>query len=167
MEPSKFFSVDEEGKETVLNSIGVADYFGEIALMINLPRTASARAIEKTLLLCLKKSDFENFLTVAPGLKASFEVVAKQRTTQLFKKFDVPFFNAIPEGKLYELAKKSELEVYQPNTVIFSQGDPATSFYLIASGTLEVIIEEKEKKRKNNNQTTQSWRVFWRSGARS
>jgi CRP-like cAMP-binding protein len=50
-----------DGSEAVLNTFGKNDFFGEIALIDNGPRTASVIAIEKTNCLILPR---ENFLGV-------------------------------------------------------------------------------------------------------
>jgi len=113
-----------------------------------MPRTASAQATEKSLLLSLTKADFHNFLLVAPDLKIAFEQVCKERTTNLMKKFNVPFFAAIPEEKFHQLASLCEIEEYPSNKVIFSQNDKGNAFYLIAYGSVDVIIEKKESGQK-------------------
>jgi CRP-like cAMP-binding protein len=55
--------------ETLVNELGAAQFFGEIALLLKQPRTATVRALEHTRLLVLHKADFDRL--VVPQLYAS------------------------------------------------------------------------------------------------
>ena len=52
----EIFRVRGDGSEEVLAQIGAGNYFGEIGPMLNLPRSASARAAEATRLTALTSS---------------------------------------------------------------------------------------------------------------
>ena len=58
----KIYISDEEGKELVLSIHGPGDYFGEIALLDESPRSASAMSLEECKLYVLSKTQFESFL---------------------------------------------------------------------------------------------------------
>jgi len=51
------------GREVLLSGLGPGDFFGEMALVDNEPRSATAIAIEPTELLCIHRSDFQRVLT--------------------------------------------------------------------------------------------------------
>jgi CRP-like cAMP-binding protein len=51
------------GREVLLSSLGPGDFFGEMALVDNEPRSATAIATEPTELLCIHRSDFQRVLT--------------------------------------------------------------------------------------------------------
>jgi CRP/FNR family cyclic AMP-dependent transcriptional regulator len=51
------------GREVLLSSLGPGDFFGEMALVDNEPRSATAVASEETELLCIHRSDFQRVLT--------------------------------------------------------------------------------------------------------
>jgi CRP-like cAMP-binding protein len=55
------------------------EFFGEIALLSNVPRTASVRALTPCLLLSLARKDFHELLQRATGLRATVEQLAAQR----------------------------------------------------------------------------------------
>ncbi len=56
----------EQDGEEVLGKLGVGDYFGEMALLSNQPRNASVRALTKTTLAVLGKSNFLTLLKFLP-----------------------------------------------------------------------------------------------------
>ena len=51
------------GREVLLSSLGTGDFFGEMALVDNEPRSATAVATEETELLCIHRTDFQRVLT--------------------------------------------------------------------------------------------------------
>lgn len=133
------------------------EYFGEIALLMNLPRNATITATSDLLLLCLNKKAFEVFLELQPEARVMLSDVVTQRITHQFKKFQVPFFRAIPDDRYQEMSEMATLVEYQAGDIIFNQGDPATSFFLIAHGSLlvaatEGVPEEKPVDEKNENE---------------
>jgi CRP/FNR family transcriptional regulator, cyclic AMP receptor protein len=53
----------DDGREVILSMLGPGDFFGEMALLDNEPRSATAIAVEETELLSLHRSDFQTVLT--------------------------------------------------------------------------------------------------------
>jgi CRP/FNR family cyclic AMP-dependent transcriptional regulator len=64
----KISSVTTDGKEVVLNLIGVGQIFGEIALLDGKPRTADASALSDCELLVFERRDFLPMLRANPDL---------------------------------------------------------------------------------------------------
>ena len=52
----------DDGREIILSVLGPGDFFGEMALLDNEPRSATAIAIEETELLSLHRTDFQTAL---------------------------------------------------------------------------------------------------------
>ncbi len=128
----------ESGEEEDLAFFKAGAVFGEIALIMDMPRTASIRCTENdTLLLELKKDDFRAFLKLLPNTMSINDVV-KKRTTDSFKRFRVPFFEAIPDDKYHQLAQLCTIEQCPPDTVLFREGDIGTKFYILAHGQVAV-----------------------------
>lgn len=63
--------------ETVI--LGSGDFFGEIALLKDAPRTADVAAESFSDLLILERSDFDKLLNANPELKQTIEKVAESR----------------------------------------------------------------------------------------
>jgi hypothetical protein len=70
---------DLDGEEKVINRLGPGEYFGEMALVSNAPRTATVRAMTPVTALTLARTDFTALYTYLPDLHKSVERVIKQR----------------------------------------------------------------------------------------
>jgi CRP/FNR family cyclic AMP-dependent transcriptional regulator len=55
---------DSEGKEVILAVLGIGDFFGEMGLLDDAPRSASVITVESSEFLTIAKEDFINFLNV-------------------------------------------------------------------------------------------------------
>src|SRR6185295_7755989 len=55
--------IGDDGREVILSVLGPGDFFGEMALLDNEPRSASAIAIEESELLSLHRNDFQSVLS--------------------------------------------------------------------------------------------------------
>ncbi len=64
----KVYLADEEGKEVIINTLGPGDYFGELALIDEAPRSASVMTIEDAKLSIVSKRDFEGCLARYPEI---------------------------------------------------------------------------------------------------
>jgi CRP-like cAMP-binding protein len=53
----------DDGREVILSMLGPGDFFGEMALLDNEPRSASAIAAEESELLSLSRTDFQGVAT--------------------------------------------------------------------------------------------------------
>lgn len=63
------------------------EYFGEVSLVVKIPRTATIKALEDTLLLELRKSDFQKLND--SKIKTQLERVAHERIAQGFRRYKV------------------------------------------------------------------------------
>ncbi|MBI2966905.1 MAG: ion transporter [Bacteroidetes bacterium] len=70
--------VSDDGK-TVYATLSEGNFFGEIALLLSVPRTASIRAVGFCDLYKLQKSDFEKVLNNYPDFKTHIEKHAEER----------------------------------------------------------------------------------------
>jgi CRP-like cAMP-binding protein len=83
-----FYVVDSGAVDVFVDGARVTtlrngDYFGEIALLRNVPRTATVRALEHTVLLVLGRTDFLPAIEgYAPGLASAEAVVGRRLATR-------------------------------------------------------------------------------------
>lgn len=74
------------GEEVLLSHLGRGDYFGEMALISDEPRSATVIALEKSELLKLGKQDFEELLIAEPRLYKTLGLILAERLKQSNKK---------------------------------------------------------------------------------
>ena len=68
----KVYAGDESGKEVVINIQGPGEIFGEVAMIGNIPRSASVMAIEPVQVAFLSRGKFETCLMDHPELAVKF-----------------------------------------------------------------------------------------------
>jgi CRP-like cAMP-binding protein len=120
-------------------------YFGEMAMIIDIPRMSTVEAVEPTLLLELPVSSFQDFLNLAPQVQTVFATLAKLRITRQIERSAVPFFRSIPAEHLPELADAADLVHADPGQVILREGESSSNFYLIMYGEVDVIVKGETK----------------------
>ena len=79
----RIFTLDEEGSELTLNTLGPGEAFGELALVDDRPRSASAAALGPTTLRCLRREDFLARLHTSPLLTDIVVRLLSQRTRHM------------------------------------------------------------------------------------
>ncbi|HEY0583728.1 MAG TPA: ABC transporter transmembrane domain-containing protein, partial [Chloroflexota bacterium] len=67
------------GDETRVGSLGEGEYFGEIALLEDVPRTATVRARTATSVLSIDRAQFVALLDSLPRLRTAFESIVRSR----------------------------------------------------------------------------------------
>eukprot|EP00466_Bigelowiella_natans_P013803 jgi/Bigna1/144716/aug1.90_g19424 len=126
------------GKELEVAKMDEGNYFGEVALIMDIGRTASVVVKEPSLILSINKKTFRSFLEMA-GL--DLMTVMRARIIEAFKKFKIPFFQAIPDEKFPFVAEKCRIEKYDKNETIFEEGDIGNEFYIISYGQVAISKE--------------------------
>jgi len=69
----------DDGREIILTMLGPGDLFGEMALLDNEPRSATAIAVEESELLLLQRSDFQAVVGENPGISVALIKVLTAR----------------------------------------------------------------------------------------
>jgi ATP-binding cassette subfamily B protein len=77
--------VDAAGTERTLAELREGDYFGEMALLYDAPRTATVRAKTPVQLLALTRDQLNTLMAAVPALRASLEATVKERAAALPK----------------------------------------------------------------------------------
>lgn len=58
----------EDGREVILSLLGAGEYFGELSLIDDQPRSAHVIAMEESTLLVLRREDFRRRVDASPGV---------------------------------------------------------------------------------------------------
>jgi CRP-like cAMP-binding protein len=64
----KVVLIGEDGREVILSVLGEGDFFGEMALIDDEPRSAHVIAMSDSSLLVLRREDFQGLLMQTPGI---------------------------------------------------------------------------------------------------
>ena len=78
----RVFKTDKKGGETEVAILGPGEYFGEMALLTDEPRSASVETLEETQLLVLTKTQLNQIITQIPNISLTF---VKQMANRLLK----------------------------------------------------------------------------------
>jgi CRP-like cAMP-binding protein/predicted MFS family arabinose efflux permease len=129
-----------------VRSLGPDDFFGELALLRDIPRTATVRASSDCRLWVLPR---RAFLTVLTGFDSTGHTIdaasteretvmpaaAEDRDTALAR---APLFAALPADTIRDLAASATTEGYDAATVVFCENDHARDAYYIVDGRVEL-----------------------------
>ena len=104
----KIVSVSEQGQEALLAVMGAGEFFGELALFDDMPRSADVVAMEQTITLNLSREDFFAIIDRFPSVsRLIFSVLAAQIRRLTAEVSDIVFLNldARIAKRLLELAE--------------------------------------------------------------
>lgn len=85
-----------DGQEAVLAILGEGDFFGELALLDDSPRSATAEAIDLTETLTLHRDDFLSYLDNNPAFTRHVLQILAKRIRHLNKQISDIFFLDLP-----------------------------------------------------------------------
>lgn len=85
-----------EGQEALLAILGEDDFFGELALLDDSPRSATAEAIQPTETLTLHRDDFFNFISNNPNLSLHVLKTLARNIRRLNSQLSDVFFLDLP-----------------------------------------------------------------------
>jgi CRP-like cAMP-binding protein len=125
---------DVEGTPNVLNRLGSGDFFGEIALLRAVPRTATIRVVSPTRLLALSREDFDDVLARYPSVAHGLAETSGLRLLhdrQRGRRADL--------DRYYDMAYIEELVQQKEVTVIM--GDIHGSTFLTNAIGPELMVE--------------------------
>ncbi len=132
------------GGRQVLAVLSKGDYFGEIALVKKVPRTATATALSECSLLVLEKADFERMMSQRINIAERIDRLIENRGF-LAK---LPLFSEFAPAQIAMAASRLVPEHYQAGQDVITQGQTGDSFYIIRQGTLEVTVERDGARRR-------------------
>jgi CRP-like cAMP-binding protein len=106
----KVTKLSGDGREKILELLEVGDFFGEMSLFDDAPRSASVKAMSDVRILALGRNDFLRLLSSSPGLALSVIRELTRRLRQVDEQASSLSFQRVKErtmGLLVRLAKES------------------------------------------------------------
>jgi CRP-like cAMP-binding protein len=130
---SGFVDIIKDGSKVA--KLGAGKAFGELALINDINRTATVKAVTLCSAWTLDRQTMRNVLANQETTSRSHKI-AFLKSVQLFVKLD--------DSTLGQIADVMKLVDYEPNERIIKQGEVGDHFYLIQSGTVVVTQGSKE-----------------------
>ena len=124
----------DDGAETLAVELGRGDYFGERALLQDIPRAATCRCKTRVQVLSLDKSDFD--VLVARRFQVAEDLDEAMERAELL--MAMPLFSEVSAPHVKMVASKVIAESYSAGATIIRQDDIGDKFYLVKSGAVEV-----------------------------
>ncbi|XP_014252391.1 cAMP-dependent protein kinase type II regulatory subunit-like [Cimex lectularius] len=126
---------DKLGNKKIIKTYNNSGSFGELALLYNMPRSATITAITDGVLWAMKRQTFRRIVVSNSFKRRKFyEKLIDQ----------VPMFNAIESYEKLQLADALVQKSYKMGERILKQGDAADGMYFVMQGEVEIsIINDK------------------------
>jgi CRP-like cAMP-binding protein/pSer/pThr/pTyr-binding forkhead associated (FHA) protein len=135
--------LEDQGPDALprhLRDLGPGDYFGEIALIRDVPRTASVRAMSNVTTLALGREAFQRLL------QPHFELYerSKRMVEDQEALTSIPLFASLKPKERDLLTSKLTLRRFEEGEMIVEQGTPGEYFYLIKQGRVSVSMLDSQ-----------------------
>ncbi|GMF17016.1 unnamed protein product [Phytophthora fragariaefolia] len=144
--PRGFKNSDGYHDRTELAILGPGDYFGEMALLSDMPRNASIYAKGCVKCLSMGRQDFDSMLGPLTDVLDRNSRIRILRT--------IPAFATKSQEALDYAVSQLEIKAFQDSQCIFRQGDTAVAFYIVKSGCVKLI---KKRQDDTNNLVTEEF----------
>lgn len=132
------------GDLTHLASLGPGSYFGETALLMNIPRTTTVRAATKCLVLTIPKAPFQSFLTVCPELRAAMTRGMVTRLLPKLRLLQIPVLRPFDALSLARLVDHSEVHLVQKGDTVCLQGEPRAALFIVIYGDVQTLCAPED-----------------------
>lgn len=132
-----------------LADLGAGDYLGEGSLLTEAPRSATATALEDSVVLGMTRASFRYFLEREPVLQEAMTKIHEgRRLSELHRALQrdllgtVPFLKDASPSLLVSLVEALQAEGRKERPagdVVFEEGEPGDAFYLVGSGAVRIV----------------------------
>ena len=143
---ARIIGQDASGREISLSVLKRGDHFGDIALLTEVPRTATVRAAEDLVVLRLGRHDFLNYLGEHPHVRVALERYLKDFSTRDFLR-QFTAMSAVPAALLRQVMEQLEERSVPSGTVVVREGEPADAFYIVREGMLQAVKRDNGTER--------------------
>ncbi|XP_041375164.1 LOW QUALITY PROTEIN: cAMP-dependent protein kinase type II regulatory subunit-like [Gigantopelta aegis] len=127
-------SINVSGKTKVIHTFVNSGCFGELALMYNMPRSATITAVDSGLLWAMDRHSFRRIV-----LKAAFK---KRKMYESFLE-QVPILKSLDRYERMNLADALVTRHFADSEVIIKQNDEADGVYFVEQGTVQISITRR------------------------
>ena len=138
--------VKKTRQDVHLSRLTEGDFFGEFGFFSDRKRHASVRALTDLEVLEISKQDLDTLTVSHPRMRNILFNFYKKRVIDTLLAFS-PLFGCLPPDQRALLISRFTLRRLGENRVIFEEGAPPTSFFVIKQGEVEVYTSEKHREK--------------------
>ncbi|DAZ94503.1 TPA: hypothetical protein N0F65_011856 [Lagenidium giganteum] len=127
-----------------LARLEAGSFFGEMSLLINIPRAATVKVLESCMLMSIEKDAFHSFLEKSPDIKLSVYNLLKERlVTKAMMSGVLPFFSSLPLPRLIQFSHELQIEdqIHKGDCILDDNLDEP-KFGLLIYGALEICSQD-------------------------
>jgi CRP-like cAMP-binding protein len=131
-----------EGPErTPLGDLGEGEFFGEIALITDEPRSATVEAATEASVLAIDRKVVHQVLEEDAWVITVFLKFLRDRFMQkLFRTH--PLFASLPEEDRRQIERRGKFLEIEPNSSLIRQGDVPKGLFIVLSGRVDILRSE-------------------------
>jgi CRP-like cAMP-binding protein len=134
-------SADDDGKSLVLARLGSGAFFGEMALLSQLPGAASVIATRPSILLVARREALEAVVEKHPDVAVELAAHCRRQAVANLG-WASPVVVAIPPEARATLVEHFETRMFEAGDRLVERGDDARGLHLIVSGAIAVVAND-------------------------
>ncbi|EEY56014.1 uncharacterized protein PITG_08763 [Phytophthora infestans T30-4] len=133
-----------------LAKLEAGSFFGEMSLLINIPRAATVKALESCMLMSIEKKAFHSLLDQCPDARLGVDKLLKERLLlKAILSGVLPFFDSIPNERMIRFSNELDIEdqVHKGDIVLrqLDENDAHESkFVFIVYGAVEITSNHRK-----------------------
>ena len=134
-------STDENGKPVVLARLASGAFFGEMALLSQLPGAASVIATRPSILLVARREALEAVVERHPEVAVELAAHCRRQSVANLG-WASPVVVAIPARERAALVERFQTRMFEAGDRLVESGEAALGLHLIVSGEIAVVAHE-------------------------
>ncbi|MEQ8677675.1 MAG: cyclic nucleotide-binding domain-containing protein [Aggregatilineales bacterium] len=123
----------------VVATLTSGNYFGEIGLRKNAPRTATVRATSFVEVLALDHQEFADLVSGSDLSRDEIDKHVTERVGRIYQQYVSKALPSLSDSELASVTEQLTAEKYNAGQTIIQQGDTAGDFYVVTHGEVEVL----------------------------
>lgn len=133
-----------------LATLGPGSFFGEMSLLIDIPRAATVKALESCMLMSIEKKAFHRVLDQCPDVRLSIHKLLKERLLlKAILSGVLPFLSTIPNERMIRFSHDLEIEdsVRKGDMVLCQHSDQSShesKFVFVVYGAIEIAASNRK-----------------------
>jgi NTE family protein/lysophospholipid hydrolase len=127
---------------TEVGRLGPGDVVGEIQLISGGRRTATVRALEKSVVLRLPHAEMDALVIESEPLREALATVISQRLREAALRVALPHAVGSDPDLLDLLCERAAWVRLERNEILWKQGSAANGWYVLVSGELSVFVDK-------------------------